>query len=151
MKHGVEFRNLETVARLRQLMERFTARLERQFPHVAPDALFLRGVVEKHPVRALYRVSLVLNLPRRTLVAPEERTEAEPALREAFAEIGRQAARHQAFLRREHLWKRPARREERRQQRAARAPPDERQRRRALDLVLANLDTLYNFARREIT
>jgi RNA polymerase sigma factor (sigma-70 family) len=151
MKHKVEFKNLEAVGRLRQLMERFTARLERQFPHVAPDALFLRGVVEKHPVRALYRVSLVLNLPRRTLVAQEERTEAERALREAFAEIGRQAARHKAFLRREHLWKRPARREERRQQtKAAPAPPDERQRRRALDLVLTNLDTLYNFARREI-
>ncbi|HXH10743.1 MAG TPA: sigma-70 family RNA polymerase sigma factor [Alphaproteobacteria bacterium] len=150
MRHQITFKNCEE-GRIQQLLDRLIARLDKQLVDFSPEVTFLHGLMEKHPTRALYRVSLVLTLPRCTLVAKEEGPAAESTLRSGFLELERQLAKHKALLRHEHLWKRPARREAvRRERKLGPIPAEERERALLLDLILAHLDKLYNFARREL-
>ncbi|RMG54280.1 MAG: sigma-70 family RNA polymerase sigma factor [Acidobacteria bacterium] len=151
MRHDITFKNFETHDRLNTLIERLIAGLERQTSSFRQEAVFLHGIVEKNPTRELYRISLVLNLPGRTLVAQDERHDAEAVIREAFIELERQLKKYKELLRNEHLWKRPARREAVRQERKLGvAPATERQRLVFLDIIEPHLEKLYNFVRREI-
>jgi ribosome-associated translation inhibitor RaiA len=69
-------------------------------------------MLEENSVRKLYRVSITLELPKKTLATNEERHELVAAIRDAFAEIERQLEAHKATLRGEPVWKRRTRREQ---------------------------------------
>lgn len=150
MKLQMTYKNLEREL-LDPLLRQLAARLEQQVADFPQDAVLLHGTLEKHPSRSLYRAALVLNLPRRTLTAQEEHTSAQRTVEKAFAEIERQLKKYKSLLRREHLWKRPARRETvRLATELAAVPLQEAERALFRDLVLANLKKLYNFIRREM-
>ncbi|RMH05353.1 MAG: sigma-70 family RNA polymerase sigma factor, partial [Nitrospirae bacterium] len=109
------------------------------------------GTVERHHSKVRYRANLILNVPGRTLVAKEEGPDGKAVIREAFLELERQLKKHKDFLRREHFWKRPARRETlRRTQKEPVETLVEGDVQLAWDVVMSNLDTLYNFVRREL-
>jgi ribosome-associated translation inhibitor RaiA len=109
---NVEFKNLPADDKLRKLIERLTRNLQKKLARLAGDETFLRVMVEENAVRRLYRVSIKLELPKKTLASQEERHDADETIRDAFTEIDRQIEAYKATARGEHEWKRHARREE---------------------------------------
>jgi ribosomal subunit interface protein len=95
---------------MQRLVEESIARLDRLVPNFPSDAVFLQVFVEKKAARTLYRASLTLHVPGRTLATQEERHEAMEAIREAFAEIERKLTKHKERLTHSETYKRPARR-----------------------------------------
>jgi ribosome-associated translation inhibitor RaiA len=102
---------------LQKLITDLITKIEKKTKAFSPDVVFLRLMIEENSVRALYHVSITLELPEKTLAAKEERHDLNETIRDAFADIERQLEAHKATLRGEHLWKRRARREELRKQR----------------------------------
>lgn len=151
MKHEMVLKNLPNAARLAPLFRRLAARVDPRAAESWRPTGVLHAVLEKYPTRARYRVSVVLRVPRHTLVARAEGHEAETVLHSAFLEIERQLRKEKARLRREDLWKRRAPRGRLRWAwKLEPVPRAERERGLLADLVLANLDGLYAFARREV-
>ena len=125
MKHQLKFKRCAPSQRVRQLVQHSIARLDEVLPS-GSSAAHLRVFVEKNPTRTLYRVSLTLNVPGRTLAAQEERHDVLEAVREAFAELERQLRRHMEKLTRSDTYKRPARREQLRRKKTGVIPTGER-------------------------
>ncbi|GIX46986.1 MAG: hypothetical protein KatS3mg131_1197 [Candidatus Tectimicrobiota bacterium] len=153
MQHNVEWKEIppQRLPQLQEVFSRHVQALAEQVADFPPDAVYLHAVVAQHPQRPLARVGLTLHLPKRVLSAREERDDVETALHEAFAELERQLAKHKAFLRQEHLWRRPARRQALRERlKLESVPLAERERALLNVLIQQHLHKLYNFARREI-
>jgi RNA polymerase sigma factor (sigma-70 family) len=153
MRQTFKYRNLTTHHKehVRMLCERHLAGLQKHVQDFPPDVVWCHGVIEQHPQRELYRVSLTLRLPKRWLSAKEEGHLLEETLREAWTELERQLEKHKAFLRHEHLWRRPARRAQLRQGRTrATGALTAHERELYLTLIQPHLKKLYNFARRKI-
>jgi RNA polymerase sigma factor (sigma-70 family) len=152
MKHSIEFKGFsssdsEREKEIRRLIEDRIQRVEKKLRRLAPDEIFMRVVVEENPARTLYRVSTILDLPEKALVAKEEQRDPESAVREAFAGIDRQTEEYKASRRGEHDWKRLVRREELRL-RKIQQPPDERTTAEVFfNIVEPHLDDLIQFAR----
>ena len=112
MQRNVEFKDFTAPKSVRRLMDNRLARIEKKTASFPPDALFLRLMAEENSARTLYRVSITLEVPGKTLAAREERHDLGETIRDAFAEIERQLDAHKASLRGEPAWKRRPRREE---------------------------------------
>jgi ribosomal subunit interface protein len=151
MKHNIEFKHFEPRQRVRKLVEELIARLEKHMKDLPQDNTFLRVLIEENSVRKLYHVSITLDLPGATLATKAERHDPVDTIRDAFNEIERQIERHKARLRRDYLWKRPARHEELRPKTNGKTVPSEESRRELFITVIEpHLKKLYNFVRREI-
>ena len=111
MNVNVEFKDRPAGDKLRKLIDRLIRKLQRKLSRFG-DETFLRVMVEENSLRRLYRVSINLELPKKTLARRGERHDADEAVRDAFAEIERQFEAYKAALRGEHEWWRRARREE---------------------------------------
>jgi ribosome-associated translation inhibitor RaiA len=109
---NIEFKNLPPDETLRKLTDQLTGKLRKKLARLAGDESFLRILVEENTARKLYRVSITLELPKKTLASQEERHDINETIRDAFIEIDRQIETYKATLRGEHEWKRRARREE---------------------------------------
>ena len=118
MKHNVEFKNFEPEERIRKLIAQLINKLQKRAKRFPPDEVFLRLMIEENPVRKLYHVSLVLEIPgkspaiKKTLATKEERHDLHETLRDAFDEIERQLEAYKATVPGEYVWKRRTRREE---------------------------------------
>ena len=112
MNVNIEFKNLPPDEILRKLIEQAARKLRKKLAQLAGDASFLRVMVEENTARKLYRVSITLELPKKTLASQEERHDINETVRDAFIEIDGQIETYKATLRGEHEWKRRARREE---------------------------------------
>ena len=112
MNVNIEFKNLPPDQTLRKLIDRLTGKLRKKLAGLDGDETFLRVMVEENTARKLYRVSITLELPKKTLASQEERHDLNETVRDAFIEIDRQIETYKATLRGEHEWKRRARREE---------------------------------------
>jgi len=108
--HRLEFKDWEPGARVRELVDRSIARIDRLVASFSWEPVSLRVFVERNDVRTLCRVSLTLDVPGRTLAAQEERHDVEDAIHEAFAEIERQVDKHREAQRGDDAYTRPARR-----------------------------------------
>jgi ribosomal subunit interface protein len=153
MKHNIEYKNVapDRKEHVQTLYEQHLASLQKHVQSFPSDTVFLHGVIEQHPSRERYRVSLTLHLPQRVLSAQEEDHAVNDTIREAFSELERQLDKHKAFLRQEHLWRRPARCAQLRQEGhpapgtlTADAPEI------YLTVIQTHLKKLYNFVRREL-
>jgi ribosome-associated translation inhibitor RaiA len=109
---NIEFKNLPPDETLRKLIDRLTGKLRQKLAGLDGDETFLRVLIEENTARTLYRVSITLELPKKTLATEEERHDVNETIRDAFIEIDRQIETYKATLRGEHEWKRRARREE---------------------------------------
>lgn len=153
MKRTVRFLNISEPSRadLAQRVDDLAARhLARHVQHFGPDLTRLYAVLEKNGARHLYRATLRLHLPARTLVARAEHHELAPALNEAFVELERELVRHVEQLRRDALWRRNGRRDRLRRFKQAIARPVASERALYRELVLDHLAALYRFVRREL-
>jgi ribosome-associated translation inhibitor RaiA len=112
MKFNIEFKNFESDGKTRKLIQQLIRKLDRKLPGFSNDEVFLRLMIEANPARTLFRASLTLSVPEKTLAAKEERHDLDETIRDAFAEIDRQVEQRKAILRGEPDWKRKARREE---------------------------------------
>jgi len=112
MKFNVAFRNFESDDKTRKLIQRLTRKLDKKLTSYSGDEVFLRLLLEEIPPRRLFRASLTLRVPEKTIAAKEERHDLDETIRDAFAEIDRQLEARKAILRAEPHWKRKARREE---------------------------------------
>jgi ribosome-associated translation inhibitor RaiA len=82
------------------------AKLAKRARNFSPDAVFLRILIEENQARTLWRVSLTMDVPGKTLATKEERHDLHAAVKDAFAEIEGQLKEHKSRLRGEHLPKR---------------------------------------------
>ncbi len=119
MKHAVEFKGFEPNEAIRKLVEDLVARLERRNRSFSSNPVFLRFLIEEIPPHKLYTISITLDVPQETLAAKQQTHDAEAGIRTAFAEIERQMESYKARMRREHLWKRMAKREQLRRMKIA--------------------------------
>jgi len=108
---NVEFKNIASDTKLRTLIDQLTKKVAKKLPG-AGDEVFLRVLVEENAARKLYRVSVVLEVPKKTLATQEERHDLGEAIRDAFAEVERQVEAYKATVRGDYFWERRARREE---------------------------------------
>jgi RNA polymerase sigma factor (sigma-70 family) len=104
MQHAVEFKNFEPSPAIKKRIEALVARIGKKVKSLAPDAVFLRCAVEQVPVHKLFRVSITLDVPQKTLAAKEETHDANAAISAAFEEIERQFDAYRE-LRGEQWWK----------------------------------------------
>jgi ribosomal subunit interface protein len=112
MNYNIEFKNFTPQKKIQELIKELIGKIEKKAQAFSPDATYLRLMLEENSVRKLYRVSITLEVPKKTLATNEERHELVAAIRDAFAEIDRQLEAHKATLRGESVWKRRARREQ---------------------------------------
>jgi len=65
MKHNIEYKNVAPNRKehIQTLCERYLVSLQKHLQVFPSDTVFLYGVIEQHPSRALSRVSLTLHLP----------------------------------------------------------------------------------------
>jgi RNA polymerase sigma factor (sigma-70 family) len=151
MQWDLRFKGLDEEARIARILARWRSKLERQVQRFASDRVSLRGLVERHSNKRRFRVMLLLSVPGRMIVAKEEGASLEPVVKEAFTEVLRQLAKHQAMLRREPLWKRRERREAATLAATIKTVPlEERDRDALLDVLGSRLDIVSRFAAHEI-
>jgi ribosomal subunit interface protein len=112
MNYNIEFKNYTPQKEIQKRIQELIGKIEKKAQAFSPDARYLRLMLEENSVRKLYRVSITLELPKKTLATNEERHELVAAIRDAFAEIERQLEAHKATLRGEPVWKRRTRREQ---------------------------------------
>jgi ribosome-associated translation inhibitor RaiA len=108
---NIEFKNLSAEETTRKLIDQSTRKLRKKLARLDGDETFLRIMVEENSVRKLYRVSISLELPKKTLASQEERHDLNETIGDGFSEIERRIETYKATLRGEHEWKRRARRE----------------------------------------
>jgi RNA polymerase sigma factor (sigma-70 family) len=122
MKYELEFKGLESAPDVRRLIESLITRLDRKSQALSDEPLFVRCVVEEVETHKLYRVSLTLEVPQKTLAAKQEMHDAQAAIRRAFEEIETQLEAYKSSLRGEQWWKRVKRRRELKQYKHGAAP-----------------------------
>jgi len=110
MNCNIEFKGLAPQIQIQNLIRERITKIEKKTKRYSPEKIFLRLLVEKNCARKLFRVSITLEVPQKTLAAQEERHDLEETVRDAFAEIERQVEAHKATLRGEPMWKRRERR-----------------------------------------
>jgi ribosomal subunit interface protein len=150
MKHNIQYKNFQPTQAIRSHIDRLIAKLEKRAKNFPPDVVFLRMMIEENHTRTLYQVSTTLDVPGKTLATKEERHDLEGAVKDAVAELERQLKEYKSRLRREHLWKRLARREEIREMKAAAEPEEQRTRETFFALVSPHLKKLNRFIRHVI-
>ena len=156
MNHNVEFKNFEPEERIRKLIAELINKLQKRAKRFPPDEVFLRLMIEENPVRKLYHVSLVLEIPgkssatKKTLATKADRHDLHETLRLAFDEIERQLEAYKSTLRGEHLWKQRARRDKLRQMKAVVVPVEQGYRELFFSLASRQLKGLYKFVRHQL-
>jgi RNA polymerase sigma factor (sigma-70 family) len=149
VKHNLEFKNCTPDRRVRELLEESIARLD-EVLNFRSSAVFFRVFVEKNAARTLYRASLTLKVPGRTLAAQEERHDLLGAVREALMELERELRKHKERLTHSDAYKRLARRQQLRRQKTEPVPNPQRRRELFFSLIERHLEGLYSFTHREI-
>jgi RNA polymerase sigma factor (sigma-70 family) len=147
MTHQIELKGLPSESserHVRTLIDREIPRVERK---LKVDEAFLRIMVEETPAHKLFRVSLTLDVPEKTLVAIKQGHDVEAAIREAFDDVERQVETWKSTtLRGEHLWKRLYKRKELWDKKITVPLEDKTQRDAFFALIHPYLDRLTEFA-----
>jgi ribosomal subunit interface protein len=145
-------------------LKKFIAEKASELEHKLGDLIrsdtCLRGTLEKHNKMPLVRLGLTLHLPKKDIAAEEEGEEIREIISKVFDELERQGQKYKSRLKNHHLWKRKARRKQLSYQLAeiasqqAEEPVKEQEKQQAsnwFDGIRPHLDSLYDFAKREIT
>jgi ribosome-associated translation inhibitor RaiA len=84
----------------------FIEKLNRLLKRYSPDLVLLHGSLEKTPHKTEFSYSLNLTLPTGTMHATGVGADVRKSVKASFAEIESQVKKHQAKLRKDHIWKR---------------------------------------------
>ncbi len=137
---------------MRAYWEKKQPRLEKLLQHFRTDLQYLGLTVYQHTRPPRFEVRAPLHLPTGTLVAEEEDKEFTRTLDRVADVLAREIKRHIERLRREHLYRRKARRREALTVSGPFLERDAASGRRAafFDLLRPQLSSLYEHARREL-
>ena len=159
MRHHISYKGLDKKSRMEidTLVSQYKDHLARILELWDTRDVSMRGLVEKHTSRKLYRFILHLHLPRRKVLSVhEEGDNIQNVIKEAFTELGRKVDRIKSRVRNEHLWKRKARRKLLRSQKQARIIEEKTPGKEPatpklwFGQIQKWLPHLYDFSRREI-
>ena len=145
MKHKEEFKSFEPDEQIKGLIESRIRKLETKAQAFRPDSTFLRIFIEANSVRKLYRVTLTMDVPGKTLAAKKEDHDSAASIKAAFDEVERQVQKHKENVRHERLRKRVSKRDELRRMKAAAGTEEETKRNTFLPLVNPHLEWLDHF------
>ena len=73
MNYNIEFKNFTPRKEIQELIKELIGKIEKKAQAFSPDEVFLRLLIEENPVRKLYRVSITLEVPGKTLATQEQR------------------------------------------------------------------------------
>jgi RNA polymerase sigma factor (sigma-70 family) len=119
MNHNKEFKSFEPDERIQHLIENRIRKLETKLQAFRADSTYLKIFIERNAARKLYRVTLTMDVPGKTIAAKDDAHDPALAIKAAFDEVESQAQKHKEALRHERLWKRIAKRDELRRTKAA--------------------------------
>jgi ribosome-associated translation inhibitor RaiA len=119
MQHNAAFKSFKPNQEIQRLIGSRIRKLERKTQAFPSDSNFLRIFVEANPARTLYRVTLTMDVPGKTIAAKEEAHDPKVSIKAAFDEVELQVQKHKGTLRHERLWKRMFKRDELRRRRVA--------------------------------
>ena len=91
-------------------VERHIGKLNRMLKAYSPDLVQLHGGFDQHPRTQDYVFTIRLSLPTGTLKAVGEGATVRLSVKHAFGEVEKLVRKHQSKLRRDHEWKKTARR-----------------------------------------
>ena len=159
MRHHISFKGVDKKSKgeIKDIISKYKDQLVHILGSLKDSDVSLRGVLEKHGTRELYRFLLHLHLPRRKVLSVhEEGDNVRQVIKEAFAELERQVTRVKSRIKNEHLWKRKARRKALRYQNKGAVVEEQAPACEPttpwdwFDQVREWLPALYDFSRREI-
>jgi ribosomal subunit interface protein len=105
-------RNFRPHEQLRKKIREKISKLERHLQHFPADAVHLHIALEWHARKPLFTAALTLRVPSNILHCEKKAADPIPALDRAVKALLRELSDLKSELRREHLWKRQARRKE---------------------------------------
>ena len=103
-------RNFRPHAQLQKKIRAKISKLERYLQHFPPDAVHLHIALARHPRKPLFTAALTLRVPSNVLHGEKKAADPIPALDRSVKALLRELSALKSELRREHLWKRQARR-----------------------------------------
>lgn len=103
-------RNLTPGVTVRSKLSEKIAALSKLLVHFPPDSVHLQVVLGKLAKKGLFDVRLTLRLPSHTLHAEKTGTDLLVTINTAIQALRREVMSHNAGLRGDYRWKRPARR-----------------------------------------
>ena len=144
-------------AQLKDFINEQITDLKKKLGSLANGDISLRGTIEKNAKHDLYRFSAAMHLPHKMIAAEEEGEDVRDVIRKTFGELERQAQKHKSRLKKEHLWKRKARRKELKSKTLSIETPSPAQKQPIItesadwfDTIKPYLDDLHHFAVHEI-
>ncbi|MDP3939447.1 MAG: HPF/RaiA family ribosome-associated protein [Deltaproteobacteria bacterium] len=102
----VNYKGLEPSARVDGFFETKARKISRFTRSFQPDAVHLRGTLNRHSRNGTYTASLRLSFPQKVLTAKESGAELMPALHAAVEDLFKQLEKFMSRLNREHLRRR---------------------------------------------
>src|SRR5579864_757208 len=106
MNVSINYRNVESPQNVEKEVARQIAKLSKLLQHYSEDLIQLHGAFSKNLRTHEESCSLTMSLPSGVLHATGGGQNAIAGCKRAFSEIQSQLKKHQALLRKEHLWER---------------------------------------------
>lgn len=106
MKVSINYKRVESPKTIEKEVTRQTAKLSKLLKHYSTDLVQLHGVFSRNQRTHEESCSLTVSLPSGALHATGCGPNALAGCKRAFSEIESQVKKHQAMLRKEHLWSR---------------------------------------------
>ena len=104
MKIAINYRHVESPKPVEKEVMRQAAKLEKLLTHYSPDLVQVHGVFSRNQRTREESCALTLSLPSGALHATGSGPNTLASCKRAFDEIKSQVKKHQALLRKEHLW-----------------------------------------------
>jgi ribosome-associated translation inhibitor RaiA len=104
MKVSINYRHVESPKPVEREVTRQVAKLEKLLKHYSPDLVQVHGVFSRNQRTREESCALTLSLPSGALHATGSGPNTLASCKRAFSEVAAQVKKHQAMLRREHLW-----------------------------------------------
>jgi ribosomal subunit interface protein len=106
MNVSINYKHVESPQAVEKEVTRQINKLSKLLKHYSADLVQLHGVFSRNQRTDEQSCSLTISLPSGTLHATGSGPNALAGCKRAFSEIESQVKKHQALLRKEHLWAR---------------------------------------------
>ncbi|HXM97943.1 MAG TPA: HPF/RaiA family ribosome-associated protein [Candidatus Dormibacteraeota bacterium] len=106
MNVSINYKHVESPQNVEKEVARRLVKLSKLLKHYSADLVQLHGAFSKNLHTHEESCTLTISLPSGALHATGSGRNAIAACKQAFSEIESQLKKHQAMLRREHLWER---------------------------------------------
>ena len=109
MKVSINYKHVQSSKPVEKEVTRQIAKLDKLLKHYSPDLVQVHGVFSRNQRTSEESCALTLSLPSGALHATGSGPNTLASCKRAFSEVASQVKKHQAMLRKEHLWVRDER------------------------------------------